>query len=200
MAKQAIKGELPPRGAPEVKTVRRPLMYNRFYDKALILLVPLTWFVYYSWRPVYELRADMPAQFVDAPATASAVERAGEQRLAQTYWVLARTLSRARYPYGSELPGDPPPDFRLNDTGDAASAPPPAVSVGAGRTQKRPAPDRRTEASDSRVRYWRSLKRVWLAPYSWDTKREWSTTWFTGPFLSLYVNVHDYLSNRFRAI
>jgi hypothetical protein len=167
---------------------RRPLLYNRAIDKFLILLLPITWFAYYSWRPIYRLRADMPAQFVDLPAAASAAERAREQRLAQAYWNLARTAFRPRYAFGSPLPDEPPLDFKL---GPSEGTAPPA------RTEAKVT---RAEASDSRLRYWRKLQQLWLEPYAWEAKREWSTAWFTGPFLRLYVNLQDYVSNRFKAI
>lgn len=167
---------------------RRPLLYNRTLDKFLIVLLPMAWFAYYSWRPIYQLRTDMPAQFVDVPAAAPAAARAREQRLARAYWDLARRAFRPRYTYGAPLPDDPPPDFRL----DPSVGPPSPAGAAAGRT--------REEISDSRVRYWHKLQKLWFEPYAWEAKRQWSTAWFKRPFLRLYVNVQDYLSDRFKAI
>lgn len=167
---------------------RRPLFYNRTIDKLLVLLLPATWFLYYSWRPAYQLRVDMPSQFVDVPAGASATQRAGEERLAHAYWDLARKAFRPRFTYGSALPDDPPPDFKLSLT--TATAP-------AARTRTNvTAP----EVPGSQLRYWRKLQQLWLEPYAWDENRQWSTAWFTGPLRRLYINFQDYLSNRFKAI
>ena len=167
---------------------RRRSFYNRTIDKLLVLLLPAAWFVYYSWRPVYQLRANMPAQFVDLPAAAPAPQRASEERLAHAYWDLARKAFRPRYTYGFALPDDPPADFELGLTTDTAPA---------ARTK---APVTAPRAADSRVRYWHKLQQLWFEPYAWDRKRQWSVAWFTAPAGRLYTNFQDYLSNRLKAI
>jgi hypothetical protein len=210
MAQKAIKAEqhtraADPRSPGDATTLKRPvrrgLLYNRTTDRILILLVPVTWFVYRSWQPVYELRATMPPQFVDVAAAASAAERANEQRLAEAYWDLARTLLRPRYTYGSPLPDRPPEDFELNRSRRAASALASTAAAGqGGRSRNRPSSEARTSAADANLRYWRKLQQMWLEPYAWDAKREWNTRWFTAPIQRLLINFEDYLSNRFRAI
>jgi hypothetical protein len=184
---------------PAVGRARRShIFYNRTVDKLLILLLPLTWFTYYSWQPAFELKTQPPPQFVDAPAGATAATRAREQTLAQAYWEVARTNIRWRYAHGAPLPSDPPPEFRLNQDGAVPSTPEPPLSPRAeARSRKTVDP---TDAPASRLRYWRKLQDVWLQPYAWRTEREWGTAWFTDPFVWIYVNVQDYLSNRVRAL
>jgi hypothetical protein len=182
-----------------VKPRRRPwLLYNRTFDRLLVLLVPLAWFIYSSWRPLYELRGEMPPQFVDVPAAASAADKGREQRLAQAYWKMARTAIRPRYIYGSTLPSDPPPDFDVNSTAAAVPAFYSAkVSTANRRVRKSGVGPK--DASSARVRYWHKFQQVWLEPYAWQAHQEWSTAWFTSPIRRLYINVQNYVSNRFRA-
>jgi hypothetical protein len=182
-----------------VRPSRRIPFYNRTIDKLLILMVPVAWFMYFSWRPVYQLRAEMPSRFVDASTSTPAGERLREQHLARAYWDLARTALRPRYTYGMALPDDPPPDFALDERTHATERAA-ATNVSVSGNQQRVSRGSRPDSSESRFRYWRKLQQVWLQPDSWESRREWSTAWFTGPFLRLYVNVQDYLSNRFRAI
>jgi hypothetical protein len=194
-------GDLAPVDIGVVKPRRRPgLLYNRTFDRLLILLVPVAWFTYSSWRPINELREDMPPQFVDVPAAASGADRAREQRLAQAYWDLARTALRARYTYGSALPTDPPPDFDVNSTTAAIQPSSAAATAGTGNGSRRKSTVVPTDASSARLRYWRKLQQVWLEPYAWQSHKEWSTAWFTGPVLRLYVNLQEFVSNRVRAI
>ncbi len=181
-----------------VRPSRRPaLLYNRTTDRLLILMIPVVWFTYFSWRPIFQLRAAMPPQFVDASASSSAGERLREQRLAQAYWDLARTAFRPRYTYGTALPNDPPPDFALDLRSGTGRATATNASVSSNQGVSR---GPRMDLSESRFRYWRKLQQVWLRPDAWESRREWSTAWFTGSFLRLYFNVQNYLSNRFRII
>ena len=183
-----------------VKPRRQPgLLYNRTFDRLLILLVPVAWFTYSSWQPIYELREDMPPQFVDVPATASAADKARERSVAQAYWELARTAIRPRYTYGSALPADPPPDFSLNSAAAAVPAPSPAKVITANRAARKSAAGLPDDSS-ARDRYWHKLQQVWLEPYIWQSHRQWSTAWFTSPIRRLCINIQNYVSNRFRAL
>jgi hypothetical protein len=62
------------------------MLHNRKLDRLLILIVPAALFVYLSTRPHVRLRADMPRQFVDIPASAGPKQREAEERLAREYW------------------------------------------------------------------------------------------------------------------
>lgn len=193
--------DLTPADIGVVRPRRRPgLLYNRTYDRLLILLVPVAWFAYSSWRPIYELREDMPPQFVDLPAAAPAADRAREQRVAQAYWDLARTAFRPRYIYGSTLPADPPADFNVKFAATAIQPASPAANAGPANRVRRKSAAALRDASSSRIRYWHKLQQVWLEPYAWQTHKEWSTAWFTGRAGRLYVNFQHAVIKRLRTI
>ena len=135
------------------------MLHNRKLDRLLILIVPAALFVYLSTRPHVRLRADMPPQFVDIPASAGPTQREAEERLAQEYWSCALTVIQWKYPYGLQLPDSPPEQFRVYTELAPGSEP----------------------ISSSRVRYWHRLQRVWLQPSSWVTSQTWSTDWLTMP-------------------
>lgn len=180
---EVVQLRSPAEPEPDLKpTKRRGLLYDRVVDKFLILLLPIIWFAYYSWRPIFCLRTDMPPQFVDAPAAAKPSERARQEELARRYWDLAQVL-RWKFTKGSPLPADAPLEFRIDEQANKNPGHPPRTSA---------------ESSDSRIRYWHKLQSAWLQPDSWEERREWSTAWFTGPFVRFYVSVQDYTSNLVR--
>jgi len=135
------------------------MLHNHKLDRLLILIVPAALFVYLSTRPHVRLRADMPPQFVDIPASAGPKQREAEERLAREYWNCVLTVIQWKYTYGVRLPDSPPEQFRASTQLPPGSEP----------------------ISSSRVRYWRRLQRVWLQPSSWVTSRTWSTDWLTKP-------------------
>jgi hypothetical protein len=185
------------RPEPELKPPKHQgLLYNRVLDKFLILLLPVTWFVYCSWRPTFRLRADMPPQFVDVTAAATPSERAREEKLARRYWDLARMM-RWEFTYSSPLPADVPLEFRIDEQTMSRSAQRPAPNIHADRDRDKTRPPG-VGSPDSRIRYWGKLQSVWLRPDVWEAHQEWSTAWFTGPLLQLYHNFQDYISNLVR--
>jgi hypothetical protein len=133
------------------------MLPNRKLDRLLILIVPAALFVYLSTRPHVRLRADMPPQFVDIPASAGAKQREAEERLAREYWSCALTVIQWKYTYGVRLPDSPPEQFQ------------PSTQLAHGSEP----------ISSSRVRYWHRLQGVWLQPSSWVTSQTWSTDWLT---------------------
>jgi len=133
------------------------MLPNRKLDRLLILIVPAALFVYLSTRPHVRLRADMPPQFVDIPASAGAKQREAEERLAREYWSCALTVIQWKYTYGLRLPDSPPEQFQ------------PSTQLAHGSEP----------ISSSRVRYWHRLQGVWLQPSSWVTSQTWSTDWLT---------------------
>ena len=135
------------------------MLHNRKPGLLLLLIVPAALFVYLSTRPHVRLRADMPPQFVDIPASAGPTQREAEERLAREYWSCVLTVIQWKYTYGLQLPDSPPEQFRAN-------------------TQLAPGSE---PISSSRVRYWHRLQRVWLQPSSWVTSQTWSTDWLTMP-------------------
>ena len=149
------------------------MLYNRTLDRLLILIVPAALFVYASTRPHVRLRANMPPQFVDTPASAGPKRREAEERLAREYWSCAVTVIQWKYTYGSPLPDSPPEEFRVNTQLASGSEP----------------------VSSSRVRYWHRLQLVWHLPSSWVIWREWSTDWLTGPLKEGRAWIDNYIKN-----
>jgi hypothetical protein len=124
----------------------------------LITMVPLLG-VYLSTRPVMHLQSEVPADFVEQSPSWSAKRRAREKDVAQGYWRVALASLEERYPFGSELPAEPPDEFQVENK----SVPP--VSPKA--------------LAESRAHYWEKLRRIWVDRQSWEEHHEWNTQWTT---------------------
>lgn len=151
------------------------MLYNRKVDRLLILIVPAALFVYASTRPHVRLRADMPPEFVDIPASAGPKQREMEEKLASEYWRCVQSSIQWKYTYGSPLPEVPPEDFRVE-----RSAAPGAESAAA-----------------SRLRYWRRLEKIWVLPSSWVTSHEWSIDWLINPIHKGIEWIDNYVKDLF---
>jgi hypothetical protein len=116
-------------------------------------------FAYRSTRAVMHLQAEPPAEFMDVRPEWDAKQRRIEERLAQAYWQCAVKVMQQRYPFSTLLPGEPPPEFKI----DARAFPdlPPGISL-------------------ERDRYWQNLRKVWVKPEAWSRTYELDTNWFTG--------------------
>jgi hypothetical protein len=146
------------------------MLHNRMLGRLLILMVPAALFVYLSTRPHVRLRADMPPQFVDIPASAGPKQRETEERLARDYWNCALTVIQWKYTHVLQLPDSPPEQFWASTQLPPGSEP----------------------ISSSRVRYWHRLQRVWLQPSSWVTSQTWSTDWLTKPIARTLNRFENY--------
>lgn len=175
---------------------RQGVLHRNSWERLLFLLLPAIWFFYQSWRPRFGLRAEMPPQFVDVQAANTPAEWASEEKLAHQYWAVARVI-RWRFTYGSPLPANRPPQFRIEERAASASVRTQAAKSEAERNGRE---IWRMEAgsSDSSIRYWRKLRSAWLQPDSWEVHREWSTTWFTGALVRGYAGFQVYISNLVR--
>ena len=114
----------------------------------------------YLWTaPVIELQSEAPAEFVDQSPNWSAKRRAREEEVAQAYWQVAVDSLQERYPFGSELPADPPTEFQVDNkyapTGGAKAV------------------------SETRAHYWEKLRRSWVQHQSWVERYEGNTRWAT---------------------
>ena len=151
------------------------MLYNRKFDRALILIVPAALFVYMSARPHVRLRAEMPAEFVDVQTSADPARQDVEQKLAQQYWNCALALIQWKYTYGTPLPDIPPEEFRIKSTATPGSE----------------------SAASVRLRYWNRLRKVWLLPSAWTTTRAWSTDWLTNSLKHGLERVEDFFKDLF---
>ncbi len=102
--------------------------------------------IYASFQPTFRLKHDMPQGFMDEPSSWSPQKRAQEEKIGRAYWQCALDNVQWNYGYGHRLPDNPPPEFLVT-----------AKEVG-------------TAAADteSRVRYWHNLERVWDLPTTWE--------------------------------
>jgi len=122
----------------------------------LVLMVPLLG-VYLSTRPVMHLPPEVPAEFAEQNPNWSAKRRAREKEVGQGYWRIAVVSLQNKYPFGSELPAEPPNEFQVENK----SVPPVSPKAFA----------------ESRTHYWEKLRRIWVDSQSWEEHHEWNTQW-----------------------
>lgn len=151
------------------------MLYNRKFDRLLLLLIPAALIVYASTRPHFRLKAEMPPEFVDLPPKASREHKAAEERLAREYWQVVQMSVQWKYTYGSSLPESPPAEFRIT-----------------GRSE-----DGAGTARSSRLRYWRQLRKIWVLRTSWVRSQEWTTHWLTDPIIKAASWIQNYVRDLF---
>jgi len=103
------------------------------------------------------LQPEAPAEFIDQSPNWSAKRRAREEEVAQAYWQVAVVGLQERYPFGSELPAEPPTEFQVEN--------------------KYVPPGSAKAFSEARERYWEKLRRSWVQRQSWVERHEWNTQW-----------------------
>jgi hypothetical protein len=113
--------------------------------------------VYLSRGTVMQLQPEAPAEFIEQNATWSAKRRAREEEVAQAYWRIAVVGLQKRYPFGSELPAEPPTEFQVDKK---------YAAIGGAKA-----------FSETRTRYWENLRRSWLQRESWVERHEWNMQW-----------------------
>jgi hypothetical protein len=77
--------------------------------------------------------------------------------VAQAYWRAAAVTLQAKYPFGSDLPADPPDEFNV----DSTYAPPGGPKA----------------LADLRLHYWGSVRAAWHQRSFWVEIQEPDTTW-----------------------
>lgn len=110
-----------------------------------------------STHHVMQLLANPPADFADQNPTWNAKRRAHEVEVAQAYWQVAIDNLQEKYPFGSDLPSDPPPDFEV----DSKYAPPGGSKA----------------LVETRDYYWERLRTSWTQRQCWAETQEADTTW-----------------------
>ena len=111
----------------------------------LLLFLPVALAFVLCYRPVMRLKAQPPPGFVETQPDWDATRQAAENRAAEAYWQLAINLVQWRFAFGSELPGEPIEEFKLDEKDFRRN------SIAA------------TPAT--RVRYWNKLRTVWTQPH-----------------------------------
>lgn len=125
----------------------------------LVAMAASPLFIYLSTRSVMRLRSDPPLEFFDE-RNLDASQRATEDVLAQAYWESAVRYVQWKYAFGKNLPDQPPPEFKADETGLPAEA-----------LKSDPA---------ARARYWQKLRQVWTLPQAWEASYTWDPGWVRG--------------------
>lgn len=127
------------------------------FDKVLLILLVLVlgYIAFVYVHPTYRLRVDMPADFLDTPASLSPDKRAAEEKLARAYWYCVVTVIQHNYRYGDPLPLAPPPEFKITESLAGAKDP------------------------NARLRYWHRLQRLWYEGGSWSQGQLTDFGWLT---------------------
>ena len=126
---------------------------RRSHTWLYVLLTIAGFFVFESIQPVMRLRPDPPPSVVGATLKPGEASHESQMRTARACWDYAITSVQDVYPYGSDLPKNPPSRFKKK-YGRA-----PALSE----------------------LCWPRLRNAWGRSDSWARSYKWSTDWFTNP-------------------
>ena len=135
------------------------LFMSRPFEKVLIVAAIAGFFVIISLRPAYQLRGDMPEDFIEVPGSGAPEKQAAEEKIARAYWDCAVKVIQWEYGFGQTLPPQPPVDFRITKNDSEIDA---------------------VEAA-GRAHYWLRLQKVWYAPSIWKRNFEWDFSWVHRP-------------------
>jgi len=103
------------------------------------------------------LQAEAPPEFADESPSWSVQRRVEEEEMARDYWRAAAFSLQRLYPFGSQLPDDPPPEFQVDNQYSA--------TAGAGSVAK------------IRAHYWEKLRVFWGQRRFWIEIQPVKETW-----------------------
>lgn len=118
----------------------------------VVALLPTVLFLYLTNRPMMRLKADPPAEFLNAYPEWTGQHPEVATRLGEAYWDWAALHLTRNYPYGAELPEQPPVLFKVDGQGFPSGV----------------------DADVARLRYWQKLRELWRDPQSWDKVDIWN--------------------------
>ncbi|MGH9327853.1 MAG: hypothetical protein ACRD2B_14385 [Terriglobia bacterium] len=118
----------------------------------IVALVPTILFLYLMTKPVMRLKADPPVEFLNAFPEWTGRHPEVATRLGEAYWEWAALHLARNYPYGTQLPEQPPVLFRVDGEGFPSGV----------------------DADVARLRYWQKLRELWTEPQSWDRVEIWN--------------------------
>ncbi len=133
---------------------------------ATTLILPGIYVVSRPPTPTARLRAEPPAGFFDERQDWSAKRRAREEQLARAYWERAVRDVQAKYKFGTNLPDEPPAEFRVEEKGLSGSSP--------------------KVDPIARARYWGKLRQFWVLPEAWEKSSGWNMDWIRSALQSAY--------------
>jgi len=115
--------------------------------------------VYLSTPPPVQmhLQAEAPPEFADESPSWSVKRRVEEEEMARDYWRAAAFSLQRIYPFGSQLPADPPPEFQVYNQ-DAPTE--------GGRA-----------VTETRAHYWEKLRVCWGQRRFWVESQPVKETW-----------------------
>jgi hypothetical protein len=129
-----------------------------------VLLTIAGFFVFESIQPVMRLRPDPPPSVIGTSVNPEGASRESQIRTARACWDYAVAEIQDVYPFGKDLPRNPPPWFNVK------SGKPLGI----------------TELC------WPRLRNAWGRPESWVRSYGWSIDWLTnpnGPFQQALVDI-----------
>jgi hypothetical protein len=135
---------LPPDDSP----TRRKGRAGRYF-----LLLIAAYFIFQSVQPVMRLRPNPPRSVAGADLGRGGLADGAQLRMARSCWDYAVASVQNVFPYGGDLPSNPPS---------------PLVSIP-------------TEPSAMGSQCWPRLRQAWTQPQSWVRSYRWSTEWITDP-------------------
>jgi hypothetical protein len=103
------------------------------------------------------LQAEAPPEFADESPSWSVTRRVEEEEIARDYWRAAAFSLQRIYPFDSQLPADPPPEFQVDNQY--------ATTGGAGSVAK------------TRAHYWEKLRACWGQRRFWVESQPVKETW-----------------------
>jgi hypothetical protein len=137
------------------------MFFRHSLDKLIYPVIAGAIIVLVSYRSSYRLRADMPQTFYESKVPCGP-NRPLDQRIACAYWDNAQMNVQWKYPHGTLLPVNVPPEFVV----DAPALGPEASS------------------QPTRQLYWHRLQQVWNIPETWTQTYEWNWGWAKDPLNS----------------
>jgi len=118
-----------------------------------LLLGAIGFFIFASIRPVMRLRTDLPPSVVGDRLNHGVPGNQLQMQVTQACWAYAVNSVQKLYPYGANLPKEPPASARSSILKPTAL----------------------------RELCWPRLRNAWTRPDSWKRSYEWSTDWLTDP-------------------
>jgi hypothetical protein len=153
------------------------MFFRHSTDKFIYPLVAGLLVLFLSYRSIYRLRPEMPAVFYSSgdETVGGQKSRSVQQEIARAYWKSARMELQWRYPFGHQLPADPPPQFHI----DGRALGP--------------------EASDPLTRelYWQRLQQLWSSPLLWQKQYVWDWSWIGDPITAGAAWLRNEAANTF---
>jgi len=115
------------------------------------LLTAAAFFAFESIQPVMRLRPDPPPSVIGASLNPNGVSHGSQMEMARACWDYAIASVEDVYPYGKDLPRDPPIGSKSKSG----------------------------KATAMSALCWPRLRNAWSRPESWVRSYRWSTDWLT---------------------